>query len=217
MSCTFTRTLHNVTYHCHKFEHHRNSYIKLAEIHECLTPHFWGIQQDINMSFFKSDVSEMSLRGGSYMLHPSVLKENSKSLSCFPKVFRRCKATGSMLDTVDASSMLCRLEMEGKLRATTGIHNVSLSVEPLSALRKLRRKSWSSGLSVTYHNLDATNQRLIKILELARVIALLEIFKITLKSSATFVNVLLMGWRATAASNLRSFKIVLSETANEVG
>ncbi|XP_044049993.1 tetratricopeptide repeat protein 38 isoform X2 [Siniperca chuatsi] len=29
------------------------------------------------------------------------------------QVFRRCKATGSMLDTVDASSMLCRLEMEG--------------------------------------------------------------------------------------------------------
>uniref|UniRef100_A0A8C3A5Y3 Tetratricopeptide repeat protein 38 n=1 Tax=Cyclopterus lumpus TaxID=8103 RepID=A0A8C3A5Y3_CYCLU len=28
-------------------------------------------------------------------------------------VFRRCKTTGSMLDTVDASSMLCRLEMEG--------------------------------------------------------------------------------------------------------
>ncbi|KAF3689072.1 Tetratricopeptide repeat protein 38 [Channa argus] len=29
------------------------------------------------------------------------------------KVFRRCKATGSMLDTVDACSMLYRLEMEG--------------------------------------------------------------------------------------------------------
>ncbi|XP_058502185.1 tetratricopeptide repeat protein 38 [Solea solea] len=29
------------------------------------------------------------------------------------QVFRRCKASGSMLDTVDASSMLCRLEMEG--------------------------------------------------------------------------------------------------------
>ncbi|XP_059190348.1 tetratricopeptide repeat protein 38 [Centropristis striata] len=29
------------------------------------------------------------------------------------QVFRRCKATGSMLDTVDASSMLWRLEMEG--------------------------------------------------------------------------------------------------------
>ncbi|AWP08794.1 putative tetratricopeptide repeat protein 38 [Scophthalmus maximus] len=29
------------------------------------------------------------------------------------QVFRRCKATESMLDTVDASSMLCRLEMEG--------------------------------------------------------------------------------------------------------
>ncbi|KAK5867755.1 hypothetical protein PBY51_012219 [Eleginops maclovinus] len=29
------------------------------------------------------------------------------------QVFRRCKATGSMLDTVDASSMLYRLEMEG--------------------------------------------------------------------------------------------------------
>ncbi|XP_075937764.1 tetratricopeptide repeat protein 38 [Anarhichas minor] len=29
------------------------------------------------------------------------------------QVFRRCKTTGSMLDTVDASSMLCRLEMEG--------------------------------------------------------------------------------------------------------
>ncbi|XP_040018966.2 tetratricopeptide repeat protein 38 isoform X1 [Gasterosteus aculeatus] len=29
------------------------------------------------------------------------------------QVIRRCKATGSMLDTVDASSMLCRLEMEG--------------------------------------------------------------------------------------------------------
>ncbi|KAM8751707.1 tetratricopeptide repeat protein 38 [Acanthopagrus schlegelii] len=28
------------------------------------------------------------------------------------QVFRRCKATGSMLDMVDASSMLCRLEME---------------------------------------------------------------------------------------------------------
>lgn len=29
------------------------------------------------------------------------------------EVFKRCKATGSMLDTVDASSMLYRLEMEG--------------------------------------------------------------------------------------------------------
>ncbi|XP_035520642.1 tetratricopeptide repeat protein 38 [Morone saxatilis] len=29
------------------------------------------------------------------------------------QVFRRCKDTGSMLDTVDACSMLCRLEMEG--------------------------------------------------------------------------------------------------------
>ncbi|XP_056272929.1 tetratricopeptide repeat protein 38 [Pseudoliparis swirei] len=29
------------------------------------------------------------------------------------QVFRRCKITGSMLDTVDACSMLCRLEMEG--------------------------------------------------------------------------------------------------------
>ncbi|XP_029010210.1 tetratricopeptide repeat protein 38 isoform X2 [Betta splendens] len=29
------------------------------------------------------------------------------------EVFRRCKATGSMLDTVDATSMLYRLEMEG--------------------------------------------------------------------------------------------------------
>ncbi|KAM7414183.1 hypothetical protein PAMA_019142 [Pampus argenteus] len=29
------------------------------------------------------------------------------------QVFKRCKATGSMLDTVDASSMLYRLEMEG--------------------------------------------------------------------------------------------------------
>uniref|UniRef100_A0A3Q1G6R1 Tetratricopeptide repeat protein 38 n=1 Tax=Acanthochromis polyacanthus TaxID=80966 RepID=A0A3Q1G6R1_9TELE len=29
------------------------------------------------------------------------------------QVFKRCKASGSMLDTVDASSMLCRLEMEG--------------------------------------------------------------------------------------------------------
>lgn len=50
------------------------------------------------------------------MFHPSVLKVNSKSLYCFPQVFRRCKVTGSMLDTVDASSMLCRLEMEGKIR-----------------------------------------------------------------------------------------------------
>ncbi|XP_070686372.1 tetratricopeptide repeat protein 38 [Pempheris klunzingeri] len=29
------------------------------------------------------------------------------------QIFRRCKSTGSMLDVVDASSMLCRLEMEG--------------------------------------------------------------------------------------------------------
>ncbi|KAM9754587.1 tetratricopeptide repeat protein 38 [Menidia menidia] len=29
------------------------------------------------------------------------------------QVFKRCKASGSMLDTVDASSLLCRLEMEG--------------------------------------------------------------------------------------------------------
>lgn len=39
------------------------------------------------------------------------------SLSCFPQVFKRCKATGSMLDTVDACSMLCRLEMEGKIQS----------------------------------------------------------------------------------------------------
>lgn len=41
--------------------------------------------------------------------------------------------------------------------------------------------------------MDATDQSLIKILEMMRVIALLEIFKITLKNAATFVNVLLMG------------------------
>ncbi|XP_077372697.1 tetratricopeptide repeat protein 38 isoform X1 [Festucalex cinctus] len=29
------------------------------------------------------------------------------------QIFKRCKATGSMLDMVDASSLLCRLEMEG--------------------------------------------------------------------------------------------------------
>uniref|UniRef100_G3PJZ1 Tetratricopeptide repeat domain 38 n=1 Tax=Gasterosteus aculeatus aculeatus TaxID=481459 RepID=G3PJZ1_GASAC len=34
-------------------------------------------------------------------------------MSFLIQVIRRCKATGSMLDTVDASSMLCRLEMEG--------------------------------------------------------------------------------------------------------
>lgn len=31
-----------------------------------------------------------------------------------PQIFKRCKASGSMLDIVDSSSMLCRLEMEGK-------------------------------------------------------------------------------------------------------
>lgn len=59
----------------------------------------------------------MSFCGGSYLSLPSLLNVNGKSLDCFPQVFRRCKATGSMLDTVDASSMLCRLEMEGKKRA----------------------------------------------------------------------------------------------------
>lgn len=48
------------------------------------------------------------------MLHPLAFKVNIKNLFCYPQVFRRCKATGSMLDTVDASSMLYRLEMEGK-------------------------------------------------------------------------------------------------------
>lgn len=86
--------------------------------------------------------------------------------------------------------MLYRLEMEGKIRATAGIHNISL---PLSALWKLGRKFRSSGPSVSYDILDAADQSLIKILEMMRVIALLEIFKITLKSAATFVNVLLMG------------------------
>lgn len=52
-----------------------------------------------------------------------------------------------MLDTVDSSSMLYRLEMEGKIRATTGIHNVSLAVESLSALRKL---GWSV-CHIRYH------------------------------------------------------------------
>ncbi|XP_010767871.1 tetratricopeptide repeat protein 38 [Notothenia coriiceps] len=37
------------------------------------------------------------------------------------QVFRRCKATGSMLEAVDASSMLYRLELEGKIRADMGI------------------------------------------------------------------------------------------------
>lgn len=31
-----------------------------------------------------------------------------------------------MLDTVDASSMLCRLEMEGKLQSGVVIHDLSL-------------------------------------------------------------------------------------------
>lgn len=64
---------------------------------------------------------KMSFCGGSYLSLPSPLNVIGKSVDCFPQVFRRCKATGSMLDTVDASSMLCRLEMEGKKRADMSI------------------------------------------------------------------------------------------------
>ena len=63
----------------------------------------------------------MSLCADSYLFNLSVFKVNSESLSCFHKVFRRCKATGSMLDMVDASSMLCRLEMEGKICANAKV------------------------------------------------------------------------------------------------
>ncbi len=45
-----------------------------------------------------------------------------------------------MLDMVDSSSMLYRLEMEGKKFVNTGIHGVSLAAEPLSAFRKLGRE-----------------------------------------------------------------------------
>lgn len=45
----------------------------------------------------------------------------TESVSCFPKVFKRCKASGSMLDTVDACSLLCRLEMEGEMQNNAGV------------------------------------------------------------------------------------------------
>lgn len=52
-------------------------------------------------------------------LHPSVVSgASSQSLWVCAvvslKIFRRCKATGSMLDMVDSSSLLYRLEMDGK-------------------------------------------------------------------------------------------------------
>lgn len=50
-----------------------------------------------------------------WQLHVAFVCLNSESVSCFSKVFRRCKASGAMLDIVDACSMLYRLEMEGKI------------------------------------------------------------------------------------------------------
>lgn len=47
-----------------------------------------------------------------------------KVCAVFVKVFRRSKATGSMLDTVDSCALLCRLEMEGRNRANQLISTV---------------------------------------------------------------------------------------------
>lgn len=49
-------------------------------------------------------------------LCPLVIRMNSDdSVLCSTKVFRRCKASGAMLDIVDACSLLYRLEMDGKI------------------------------------------------------------------------------------------------------
>lgn len=42
-----------------------------------------------------------------------------------------------MLDTVDASSMLHRLELEGNIQSNKGIYQISLALQLLSALRKM--------------------------------------------------------------------------------
>lgn len=62
--------------------------------------------------------------GCSYMLHPQLSRGIVKVCAVIVKVFKRCKATGSMLDTVDACSLLCRLEMEGRNRANQLISTV---------------------------------------------------------------------------------------------
>lgn len=71
-----TRTFHNVTYHCHTFEHNRNSYIKLAESHECFTA---GESHQAKNVYFCSSLPSFAyvvLWGGSCMLHSSVFMVN---------------------------------------------------------------------------------------------------------------------------------------------
>lgn len=57
-------------YCCHKLEHNRNSYIKLAVMHECLTVHVRGIQHDITVSEYFSEKSLWNMETY-YILHGS--------------------------------------------------------------------------------------------------------------------------------------------------
>lgn len=50
-------------------------------------------------------------------------------LSHYPQVFRFCKSSGSMLDIVDACSLLYRLEMEGKIWVNQKNRKAKLNVE----------------------------------------------------------------------------------------
>ena len=52
-----------------------------------------------------------------------------------------------MLDTVDASSMLYRLEMEGEIQDNMGNSHIALVAEPLSVLWRIRG---GQGMSLTY-------------------------------------------------------------------
>uniref|UniRef100_A0AAQ4NZ04 Tetratricopeptide repeat domain 38 n=1 Tax=Gasterosteus aculeatus aculeatus TaxID=481459 RepID=A0AAQ4NZ04_GASAC len=80
----------------------------------------WSVHSVAHVYEMKAEVDKglkfMESREKDWQVHIlccySYAKVNSKRLSCV-QVIRRCKATGSMLDTVDASSMLCRLQMEG--------------------------------------------------------------------------------------------------------
>lgn len=82
-----------------------------------------SVQQDINVTFEKF----ISLKNAFFIylfiylwlpLHGYIPQWSPgpvvKVCAVSLKIFRRCKTTGSMLDMVDSSSLLYRLEMEGK-------------------------------------------------------------------------------------------------------
>lgn len=125
MFCTFSRRFHSVTYHCPKFQQNRNSHVGWISLM------FYGLFQGSPARYKCLFEKLISLKNAFFVdavtcYIPQLSRGIEKVCAVFVKIFRRCKATGSMLDTVDACSLLCRLEMEGRNRANQLISTVCM-------------------------------------------------------------------------------------------